>query len=1528
MGRRREVKAMLRLASGLLLAIAIVFPSAGAQDFQRGPARSPHGSIAIPCLSCHTSTSWTPLRAVPEFNHNTDTSFSLRGLHENVQCRLCHTKPVFSNAGTKCADCHADIHRRQFGARCDECHTVKGWRVGVDAIRSHQNRFPLLGAHSMAECDSCHKGAAAAQYTGLSTECASCHVKDYQQAGTVNHQAAAFPLDCRQCHSFDSWRMRQFDHTRFAHFQLDGAHSSLECSACHAGGRYSGLTADCFGCHAKDFASVKSVEHVKAGFPRDCTSCHSTAGWQGAQFDHGALTKFQLTGAHARVECASCHVGGRFAGTRADCYGCHVGNYESVKNPDHVKSSFPTDCASCHATSTWQNATFNHALARFPLTGAHMQASCTQCHVGGQYTGISSQCSNCHLANFQKTTNPNHVTAGFPQDCSLCHTTAQWAGAAFNHTTKTTFPLTGSHVPLSCTQCHSSGRFAGLSTQCASCHLPNYQKTTNPNHVAAGFAQDCAACHTTAQWAGVKFDHSTKTTFPLTGAHVPLACNLCHASGVYAGLSTQCVSCHLPNYQKTTNPNHAAAGFPQDCAACHTTAQWTGVKFDHSKAKFALTGSHVALLCTQCHSSGQFAGLPSQCVSCHLPNYQKTTNPNHVTAGFPQDCSLCHTTAQWVGAKFDHGKTKFALTGSHVPLACTQCHSSGQYAGLSTQCAACHLPNYQKTTNPNHVTAGFPQDCALCHTTAQWAGAKFDHGKTKFALTGSHVPLACTQCHSSGQYAGLSTQCASCHLPNYQKTTNPNHAPAGFSQDCAACHTTVQWAGAKFDHSKAKFPLTGSHVALLCTQCHSSGQFAGLPSQCVSCHLPDYQKTTNPNHVTAGFPQDCTLCHTTAQWTGATFNHTTKTTFPLTGSHVPLACNLCHSSGVYAGLPTACVSCHLPNYQKTTNPNHVAAVFPQDCTLCHTTAQWTGATFNHTTKTTFPLTGAHVPLACNLCHSSGVYAGLSTQCVSCHLPNYQKTTSPNHVAAAFPQDCAACHTTTQWTGATFNHTTKTTFPLTGAHVPLTCNLCHSSGKYAGLSTACVSCHLPNYQKTTNPNHVTAAFPQDCTLCHTTTLWTGATFNHTTKTTFPLTGAHVSLTCNLCHSSGVYAGLSTQCVSCHLSNYQKTTNPNHVAAAFPQNCVACHTTTQWTGATFNHTTSTTFPLVGMHVGLACNLCHSSGVYVGLATTCVSCHLANYQKTTNPNHVTAGFPQDCALCHTPAAQWTGATFNHTTQTTFPLTGTHLQATCIQCHSSGVYKGLATTCASCHLATYQATTNPKHSAAGFPQDCSVCHSTTNWLGATFNHATLLFPLVGMHVGLACTSCHASGVYVGLATTCVSCHLAKYQATTSPNHTTAGFPQQCELCHTPTGWTPSSFNHATTVFPLTGFHTTVACASCHVGGKYVGTPTDCYSCHKTMYGSTTNPGHAAAGFPTTCQTCHTTTSWAGATFNHTWFPSTHHGAAGCSTCHTNPADYKVFQCTGCHAKATTDSHHSGRTGYVYNSTNCYACHPRGSAG
>ncbi|MBI3671055.1 MAG: hypothetical protein HY237_14905 [Acidobacteria bacterium] len=809
-------------------------PQGTAQAPYRGPTRNPHGQITIPCENCHTFTSWKPIRSVPEFSHNT-TRYPLRGLHEKVDCRLCHTKMVFTNVSTKCADCHADIHRRQFGANCEQCHTVKGWRVSVQAVKQHLNRFPLLGAHAALECEACHKGGATGQFAGLPTDCAACHLGSFQQAKIPDHLALKFPTTCQSCHTVDTWQGAKFDHVQFTGFLLTGAHARLDCTACHAGGRFQGTPANCYGCHAKDFNASKNPDHVKAGFPQDCSQCHSTASWSGARFDHNALT-------------------------------------------------------------------------RFPLTGAHVSVSCQQCHIGGKFTGTSTDCASCHLAAYQKTTNPNHVAAGFPTDCSVCHTTAGWAGAKFDHS-RARFPLTGAHVSVSCQQCHLGGKFTGTPTDCASCHLVAYQKTTNPNHVAAGFPTDCSVCHTTAGWAGAKFDHS-KTKFQLTGAHLTVSCASCHVGGKYVGRDTSCSSCHLNNYNATKNPDHKAAGFPLTCAVCHTTTGWTPASFDHNRTAFPLTGAHLNVSCAQCHIGGKFTGTLKDCASCHIGAFQKATNPNHVAAGFPTTCATCHNTSGWAGARFDHNTlTKFPLSGAHLNVSCAQCHINGKFAGTPKDCASCHLATFQKTTNPNHVAAGFPTDCSICHSTAGWAGARFDHSKTKFPLTGFHVTVSCATCHVNGKYVGLDTACSSCHINNYNNTKNPDHKAAGFPLDCAVCHTTTAWTPASFDHNRTPFPLTGAHVKVACANCHIGGKYAGTPTDCYSCHKAVYTSVTNPNHVAAGFPTTCNTCHNTTSWSGATFNHTW---FPI-------------YSGVHAGKWTTCNDCHV-------NPSNFQ-VF--SCVGCH-----------------------------------------------------------------------------------------------------------------------------------------------------------------------------------------------------------------------------------------------------------------------------------------------------------------------------------------------------------------------------------------------------------------------------------------------------------------------------------------------------------------------------------------------------------------------------------------------------------------
>jgi hypothetical protein len=665
--------------------------------------------------------------------------------------------------------------------------------------------------------------------------------------------------------------------------------------------------------------------------------------------------------------------------------------------------------------------------------------------------------------------------------------------------------------------------------------------------------------------------------------------------------------------------------------------------------------------------------------------------------------------------------------------------------------------------------------------------------------------------------------------------------------------------------------------------------------------------------------------------------------FPLLGAHAMLECADCHKSaavGQFEGLSTACLSCHTANFQRATEPDHKSLNFPTTCETCHSADTWFGAKFDHLKFTGFALTGAHATLECTACHIGGKFQGTPANCYGCHAKDFNATNNPPHSQAGFSQQCQLCHDTTTWLNANFNHNT-TSFPLIGKHVTVPCTQCHINGKFAGTPTDCASCHITDYNGTNNPPHAQAGFAASaCATCHTPAGWDSSTFNH--NQFFALTNAHSNLQCSQCHTGGNYTSAPTTCAGCHITQYNSTTTPPHAQASFaPTICSACHDTIAWTDGKFDHNTQTTFPLTGKHIAVACSACHSSGVYKGLSTDCASCHLTDYNATNNPPHAQAGFAASaCATCHTTAG-WDQANFNHSQF--FPLTNGHANLQCTQCHSGGNYASAPTACYGCHAPDYNGTATipgvPNHVTANFPQDCTLCHTTVNWLNANFNHSTTSFPLQGPHTTVPCATCHTDNYSGTLPTTCYGCHAKDFANAGTfpsvPNHVTSNFPQDCTICHTTwttTNWLGAVFNHNNTPFPLQGPHVSVPCGSCHIGGVFAGTPTDCYSCHKTDYNGTTNPNHTAAGFPTTCVTCHTTwitTNWLGATFNHTWFPTNHGGANGvCATCHTNSSNYAVFQCTTCHTASQTNPKHSGVSGYVYNSINCYQCHKNGGGG
>jgi hypothetical protein len=1034
--------------------------------------RSPHGNLAIPCQNCHTAAAWKPIRAIPEFDHN-KTRYPLRGMHEKVACVQCHTKPVFTNVGSKCADCHADIHRRQMGAACENCHTVKGWDVSIQSVQNHQNRFPLMGAHAALDCQACHKGAAVGQFMGLSTQCYSCHARTFQQTTNPNHVAGKFPTACEQCHGVDNWLNARFDHSSVG-FPLTGGHANLQCSQCHINNNYSLTSTACVSCHLKDFQSANNPSHVALNFSQNCQQCHTTVAWEPATFDHTSVG-FPLTGGHANLQCTQCHVNNNYNLTNTACVTCHQTDYNNATTPvNHIQLGFPTTCQNCHDTVAWTNGKFDHSTTGWALTGTHATTSCAQCHVNNNYnlTSANTACVSCHQTDYNNATTPvNHIQLAFPTTCQNCHDTVSWTNGKFDHST-TGWALTGAHATVVCSQCHVNNNYNLTITTCVSCHLKDFQGTTNPNHVQQGFAQTCETCHNTTAWQPAQFDHS-KSGFPLTGTHATTPCAQCHVNNNYNITNTACVSCHQTDYNNAVSPiNHVQLAFPTTCQNCHDTVAWTNGKFDHSTTGFALTGTHATTPCAQCHVNNNYnlTSANTACVSCHQNDYNNAVSPiNHVQLAFPTTCQNCHDTVAWTNGKFDHSTTGFALTGAHASTACAQCHVNNNYnlTSANTACVSCHQNDYNTAVSPvNHVQLGFPTTCQNCHDTVAWTNGRFDHSTTGWALTGTHATTPCAQCHVNNNYSltSANTVCVSCHLNNYNTAVSPvNHVQAGLPTTCETCHDTVVWSNGKFNHATTGWALTGTHLTTPCTQCHVNNNYKLTNTACVTCHQTDYNNAVSPvNHIAAGFPTTCDSCHGTVVWTDGKFNHTT-TGFALTGAHATLQCTQCHVNNNYKLSSTACVTCHQTDYNNARTPvDHVAQAFPTTCDMCHDTTAWTNATFNHN-NTPFPLTGAHTTVACANCHVNNNYTTVPTDCYSCHKTDYQGTTNPNHAAAGFPTTCQTCHTTTSWAGATFNHTW---FPTNHGNAQGVCATCHTNSSNYAVFT-CTNCHT---QATTTQQH--------------------------------------------------------------------------------------------------------------------------------------------------------------------------------------------------------------------------------------------------------------------------------------------------------------------------------------------------------------------------------------------------------------------------------------------------------------------------
>jgi hypothetical protein len=188
------------------------------------------------------------------------------------------------------------------------------------------------------------------------------------------------------------------------------------------------------------------------------------------------------------------------------CASCHE---------DFHRGRLLQTCDACHSPAGWKltRPLELHRSTRFPLTGMHVLADCTECHQRtseNRWTDAPVECFACHEKDYRRASFPSHVgtatTPPLPRDCSMCHRALSWVPATVPaslsggvggilrtapplHAVR--FPIAGSHRMASCDDCHTSTAVP-RATRCIGCHA--HDPVTVMRQHRQPVATDGAAC--------------------------------------------------------------------------------------------------------------------------------------------------------------------------------------------------------------------------------------------------------------------------------------------------------------------------------------------------------------------------------------------------------------------------------------------------------------------------------------------------------------------------------------------------------------------------------------------------------------------------------------------------------------------------------------------------------------------------------------------------------------------------------------------------------------------------------------------------------------------------------------------------------------------------------------------------------------------------------------------------------------------------------------------------------------------------
>jgi cytochrome b subunit of formate dehydrogenase len=370
-------------------------------------------------------------------------------------------------------------------------------------------------------------------------------------------------------------------------------------------------------------------------------------------------------------------------------------------------------------------------------------------------------------------------------------------------------------------------------------------------------------------------------------------------------------------------------------------------------------------------------------------------------------CQLCHADV----------KADETVRGSHVDLACVDCHSA--------------LAEWDPAEESDHAEKVAKVNCTLCHADAKTALGRSAHRAPSPA--DSRPYPSCTACHGTQHF-----------LPLFETLESAARKRA-VSESCAACHEKDLASFADSAHDKALDDAGGAGPS--CADCHgahdvlspldpkSAMHAAKASESCEACH----KESRASLHHAPGAPDSqisCLACHSGHKTDAATLR---ERVFADGGVN---KCSTCHSGQHEGSLPAGvdCSACHTFHWDVQSDGASAPARTQSSCVSCHAEAE------------------AHL--------AGSAHEAMGSSCTQCHATTVSGVASKCAENAAREVDCAKCHTAAETSWKMSPHAARND----NQHVAARCTDCHGGHEARGaddpasktyplnLPNTCERCH--------------------------------------------------------------------------------------------------------------------------------------------------------------------------------------------------------------------------------------------------------------------------------------------------------------------------------------------------------------------------------------------------------------------------------------------------------------------------------------